>query len=401
MKKRDREQLRASIAKDLVQGQGEHSPTKELLRQYTPLAGVVTTPNLPPQPGRAQPVENSMAPRATVAQKHDSPWHGATVAPAATVASPATVARYAMVKGELRVPNTINFSIFPTMNPFAKAVYYQLFLLSHGFRRDTCIVGLVKLAKSVLMSLRKVQDTVAYLEKRGLIKRLGANLGGPSKGSIYQVPLPADGPADDASETESSGEADDATVAPGATVARATTVAPDATNKDDDDDLKRKSSSKGRKFAADGDPVENSENHSCAAEPRERQENADRHFALVRAAYERATGNRWNKSDSEAYNENGIKKLPADKIISAMEAVAGRTSAKIRSFNYFVKEIVTLRHPHNRAWQKKQLEKIVRRTRDSSVGRAGYSGTFLEDVKCACAREGLLFDNDIFNELVS
>src|SRR5216117_3520597 len=37
MNKRDREQLRASIAKDLVQGQGEHSPTKELLRQYTPL----------------------------------------------------------------------------------------------------------------------------------------------------------------------------------------------------------------------------------------------------------------------------------------------------------------------------------------------------------------------------
>ena len=401
MKKRDREQLRASIAKDLVQGQCAHSPTKELLRQYAPLDGVIT-PNVSPQPGRALPVENTLAPPATVAQKHNSPWHGATVAPAATVASGATVERYAMVKGELRVPNMINFSIFPTLNPFAKAVYYQLFLLSHGFRRDTCIVGLVKLAKSVLMSLRKVQDTVAYLEKRGLIKRLGANLGGPSKGSIYQVPLPADGPADDASETESSGEADDATVAPGATVARATTVAPDATNKDDDDDLKRKSSSKGRKFAADGDPVENSENHSCAAEPRERQENADRHFALVRAAYERATGNRWNKSDSEAYNENGIEKLPADKIISAMEAVAGRTSAKIRSFNYFVKEIVTLRHPHNRAWQKKQLEKIVRRTRDSSVGRAGYSGTdFLEDVKCACAREGLLFDNDIFNELVS
>src|SRR6266516_1408535 len=88
MKKRDREQLRASIARDLVQGQGERSPTRELLRQYAPLAGVVTTPNLPPQPGgRAQPVENSLAPRATVE-------------------------RWATVKGELRVPNTINFSIF-------------------------------------------------------------------------------------------------------------------------------------------------------------------------------------------------------------------------------------------------------------------------------------------------
>src|SRR6266487_5586882 len=192
MKKRDRDQLRASIARDLVQGQGEHSPTKELLKHYAPLEGIVTTPapDISRRPGSARPVENSLAPHATVAQKQHSPWHGATVAPAATVASGATVERWATVKGELRVPNTINFSIFPTLNPFAKAVYYQLFLLSHGFRRDTCIVGLVKLAKSVLMSLRKVQDTIVYLEKRGLIKRLGANFGGPAKGSIYHVPLP-------------------------------------------------------------------------------------------------------------------------------------------------------------------------------------------------------------------
>src|SRR5438094_8385104 len=197
MNKRDREQLRASIAKSLVQGQGEHSPTKELLKQYAPLEGIITTPALDVsrQPGSAQPVENSLAPHATVAQKQHSPWHGATVAPAATVASGATVERYATVKGELRVPNTINFSIFPTLNPFAKAVYYQLFLLSHGFRRDTCIVGLVKLAKSVLMSLRKVQDTVVYLEKRGLIRRLGANLGGRAKGRIYKVARLAGGRA--------------------------------------------------------------------------------------------------------------------------------------------------------------------------------------------------------------
>ena len=265
MNKRDREQLRASIAKDLVQGQGEHSPTKELLRQYTPLAGVVTTPNLPPQPGRAQPVENSLAPRATVAQKHDSPWHGATVAPAATVASPATVARYAMVKGELRVPNTINFSIFPTLNPFAKAVYYQLFLLSHGFQRDRCVVGLVKLARSVLMSLRKVQDTIVYLEKRGLIKRLGSNLGGPAKGSIYHVPLPAALPVYDAAEAETSTLADNATVAQCATVAPAATVARHATNKDDDDDIKENHHQRAGRSQIAAPPCGKPQQRGCAA----------------------------------------------------------------------------------------------------------------------------------------
>jgi hypothetical protein len=36
-----------------------------------------------------------------------------------------------------------------------------------------------------------------------------------------------------------------------------------------------------------------------------------------------------------------------------------------------------------------------------TVGRADYSAIdFLEDVKCACAREGVRFDDDIFNELV-
>src|SRR5439155_1838904 len=153
------------------------------------------------------------------------------------------------------------------------------------------------------------------------------------------------------------------------------------------------------KFAGDSKPVEN---HSRAAAPRERDVCSNQDFALVRDAYERATGNRWKKSDSEAYKENGLEKIPAEKIISALEAVARRTPAKINSFKYFVQEIITLRDPRNRVWQKKQLEKIVRRIRDSSVGRAGHSGIdFVEDVKCACAREGLPFDNDIFNELVS
>jgi len=78
-----------------------------------------------------------------------------------------------------------------------------------------------------------------------------------------------------------------------------------------------------------------------------------------------------------------------------------RTPAKINSFNYFVKEIVALPDSRNRAWKKKQLEKIVRRIRDSTVGHADYSAIdFLEDVKCACARDGVRFDDDIFNELV-
>lgn len=61
---------------------------------------------------------------------------------------------------------------------------------------------------------------------------------------------------------------------------------------------------------------------------------------------------------------------------------------------------MALPDPVNRAWRKKQLEKIVRRIQENAVGRADYSeGDFVEDVKRACAREAVPFENDIFDEL--
>jgi hypothetical protein len=42
MNKKDREQLRESIAKDLIEGQGSSSPTRELLKLYAPMDGIVS-----------------------------------------------------------------------------------------------------------------------------------------------------------------------------------------------------------------------------------------------------------------------------------------------------------------------------------------------------------------------
>ncbi len=322
-----------------------------------------------------------MAPRATVARDDDPAWHGATVAQHATPAPGATLARYAVVKGELRVPNTINFSIFPTLDPFAKAVYYQLFLLSHGFRKDTCLVGLAKLAKSVLMSQRKVQNTITYLENRGLIKRLESRLGGQSRGNLYQVLVPA------------------ACVAPDATEAQGATLAQGANNKEKlDDELKIKSSSKGTLAIISASGA--TKHHKSAAAPPEKQPPDCGDLALVRAAYEKATGNRWSKSDTEAYQTNDLKAIPTSKIISVLETLSQRAPARINSFNYFVKEIMATPDPRNRAWRKKELERIVGRIRDRYVGAGCSAIDFLEDVKCACAQEDVEFDNDLYNQLV-
>jgi hypothetical protein len=225
MNKRDMQQLKASIARDLIQGQGDNSATRDLLKQYVPLNGIVSKSE--PEIRQEMPVENCLAPRATVAQDDLPAWHGATVVPHATLARHATVARYARVDGELRIPNTISFRLFPTLDPFAKAVYYQLFLKSYGFRSDTCLVSLPTLAKSVLMSQRKVQNTISYLESRGLVKRLGSRLGGKDRGNYYQVFVPEDAhsnnpniPPDEYDETETGCMAPDATLAPRASLAR-------------------------------------------------------------------------------------------------------------------------------------------------------------------------------------
>ena len=167
----------------------------------------------------------------------------------------------------------------------------------------------------------------------------------------------------------------------------------------DDDDYKRQSSSNGG--GASLGAITQSENHSGAAAPREKQEISNRDFAVIRATYEKVTGNRWTKSDSETYAEHSLDRMPVDKITSVLEAVNQRAPVKINSFKYFFKEIVTVPDPHNRARQKKQLARVVRRIRDNSVGRADYSSVdFLEDVKCACAREAVPFDNDLYNEWV-
>ena len=207
------------------------------------------------------------------------------------------------------MPNTINFSLFPTLDPFAKAVYYQLYLLSHGFRRDTCVVGLAKLAKSVLMSQRKVQDTILYLEKRGLIRRLRAILGGPSKGNVYQVPIPAAETAPGSTVANDTTVAEGATLAHRATVAPSACVAPHATNKDDDD-YKKQSSSNGGKTSLG--VATRAENHSGAAAPREKREITNRDFEAVRATYEKVTGNLWSQSDSETYAEHALDQVPVD-----------------------------------------------------------------------------------------
>ena len=351
-------------------------------------------PSLPPE--WQETAENTMAPHATPAPGASVPWHRATVAPHATQAHNATVAPNATVRGELRVPNAINFRLFPTLDPYAKTVYYELFLLSHGFRRDTCVVSLGKLSQRVLISPRKVQNTITYLERRGLVRRLQPVLGGASKGIVYQVLVPGADSASDPSMAGSATEAPHATLAPGATAAPDATVAPRANNKYDDD-LKNNHHQRGAQHLA---VITANRDHSGAAPPRERKRTRKQILTGFELPTSDVRATRWSQSDTEAYDRHRLDQIPAGSVVSVLDAVVKRIPVRINSFKYFIREILAVPDPRNRAWQKKQLGKIVARIHESAVGRAGYSGIdFLEDVKCACAREGVTFNDDLYNEL--
>jgi hypothetical protein len=126
------------------------------------------------------------------------------------------------------------------------------------------------------------------------------------------------------------------------------------------------------------------------------------HLAQTVSTYTQVTQNRWSESDTQAYRDNKISQVPVEKVRAVLQAVSDRTGARINSFNYFIKEILTLVNPKSPAQQKRALGLLVRRVRELHAGSADYSlANFAHDVKTACAREGVAFDNDLLNELLS
>jgi hypothetical protein len=128
-------------------------PTVDQVPTHAGHAEVDSKPNSSPgaEPVDAA-VENTLAKMTTVAKREASPWPMATAVKTATranlttVDNLATLDKLAEVKGELRVPNTIMDSLLPTLEPAAALLYLRLYRLSRGYRKETCIVGLQKLA---------------------------------------------------------------------------------------------------------------------------------------------------------------------------------------------------------------------------------------------------------------
>jgi hypothetical protein len=125
------------------------------------------------------------------------------------------------------------------------------------------------------------------------------------------------------------------------------------------------------------------------------------HLRKVKEIYARLTGNAWTAADTRAYRENGIERYGVEHVEAVMSAVVERAPERINSFAYFVREIVQAARPESQGARRRRLERIVRQVQQLHVGAANYGlPDLVEDVKRACAREGIPFDTDLFNEII-
>jgi hypothetical protein len=376
-------------------------------------------------------VENTLAKMTTVAKTGPSPWPMATIVKTATVAnlathdnlttvdSLATVAKLTEVKGELRIPNTIIDSLFPTLEPAAALVYLRLYRLSRGYKKEACIVGLHKLANATNTSQRTVQRAIEYLEVRQLIVRQGASFGGSAKGIQFRVKVPGEllantttldktAPVD---EMARSSHHDKLT-----TVAKMATLANLASNKDDDllntnhHQCTRQPSfpqppttepQEARVARREDCPLPGSSERPAVHAESARHTATFDHLTQTITAYTMITKNPWLQTDTVSYLQSHVHQVPVEKIKTVIQIVHDRAESRVNSFTYFVKEILATNDGRSMGGRRKALAAIVRRVRESRTGAANYGiADLVFDVKNTCVREGVIFDNDLFNALI-
>jgi hypothetical protein len=92
------------------------------------------------------------------------------------------------VDGHLKLWYELIDHLYPQLTPNERAVHENLYRLSWGWDKPTCIVGLPKLAKRCNLAISTTQIAVNSLIEKRLIKKLGTVQGkGKEQGAIYEV----------------------------------------------------------------------------------------------------------------------------------------------------------------------------------------------------------------------
>jgi hypothetical protein len=289
------------------------------------------------------------------------------------------------------VPNTVLDNLLPQLEPYEQLVYLRLYRLSHGFRTDTCLVSVDRLATACMISPSSTIRAVRDLERKGMVRRLEAKLGGKMsevRGNRFWVFRPH--------------------VSQTAPVSRTPPISsvspvPQTHIKEIDDDYINKNHHQIDSVSPAGTVCQIASVPRTTGEEREDSDNdaSLRHLAQTISTYTQITKNPWLEADTAVYLENDIQQVSLDQVKSVLLAVAERAGSRINSFSYFVKEILATKDLRTTGSRRRALAAIVRTVRDSHIGLANYGvSDFVYNVKAACARSGVVFDNDLFNAVV-
>ncbi len=260
----------------------------------------------------------------------------------------------------LKISHEVLDTLLPHLEPSEAVVFLRLYRLSVGFNQKTCTVGMSTLMRVSNLSESCCRRALRRLIELGLIRQLEVLNTREVKGTTYQINTGVD-------------------LKPVSIPDRCQAGTGVKLKPNIFDDLKENNHHQKPK-ASDDDSA---------------------HLEEIQNAYSQITGNQWLASDSQSYRENGIKAVPLAKVLTVMQAVKQRSLTWINSFNYFVREILDTNAPRNLQQQSQALKEIIKRVRDLHVGAHHYTiADFVFDVKRACAREGILFDNDLFNSIL-
>jgi hypothetical protein len=281
--------------------------------------------------------------------------------------------------------NILDDQIMPTLSTLEQVVLRRLYRLSFGFQRMTTDpVSLSTLARKCNIGLSTLKKILPSLEQRGLIERVGESKYHPRGGNRYRV-LP---------------NLNLATRELGSIGARLS----GGHIKDDDDDdhlndhhhhhhlnlATREPGSIGARF-----------HHGHTKDDDDDQLKQNHHQNETMNIYQQVTGNVWTKADTETYSD--IKHLPIESIEQGIRLAASRAKTPPNSLAYFKTEILRQANPspQTRAQQKQALGEIIQRIRNAHAGAGNYTiADLAEDVKRACIKDSVAFDNDLFSEIV-
>ena len=278
-------------------------------------------------------------------------------------------------KGMTKFPNTILDGLLPLLDPAASLIYLRLYRLSHGFRSNTCTVGTARLAASVNMSEKTVERMIPKLENLGLLQRLGANFGKGVKGNIYRINLPAT--SDNLPEVDKLSEVDNLTGD-----VKLSLINHDH---DDHDDFKEN-----RRQSAQ--PVEN----PAAEDDEERRK--------IKQEFERLTGKRWSRYDEAALDQ--LKGVSPARVLDFLPAIHARAKNPIGNFAFFatsiLREVTTTLAVQPRNHLRRRYEALAAEIASVNLGRDDLRPSdWVAALKTRCAREGLQWDDDLANEILS